>query len=378
MKIGFDAKRAFLNNTGLGNYSRLVIDSLSKYKPENNYRLYTPRIKDNPRLSTILFRNNVQTCLPKTSFSRNFSSLWRVSNLIVNDLKSDKIDLFHGLSNELPISISNSGIPSIVTIHDLIFLRYPEYYHLIDRTIYNYKFLKACENSSKIIAVSECTKRDIVDFYGINEEKIEVVYQGCSEIFRSNINELQINQVKSEFSLPERYILYVGTIESRKNLLLAVKALNIIDPSVNLIVVGRKTKYTDTVIEYINLNNLQSRVRFLENLNFNVLPVLYKLALASVYPSRFEGFGIPILESITCGTPAIGCTGSCLEEAGGKGGLYVDPDDEIALAEAINSVIEEGALRTQLIEEGARHAEKFTYHAIADNLFTVYKKTLNL
>ena len=252
MKIGFDAKRAVNNKTGLGNYSRLIIDVLSEYFPENDYLLYTPKIKENNRLKPLLERKNIELCPPSDSIGRTFSSLWRVGKGIVKDYMRDQISLFHGLSNELPLAVKDS-VPSVVTIHDLIFLHFPQFYKPIDCKIYNYKFRKACENASRIIAVSECTKRDIVNIYGTEPDKIDVVYQGCDESFKRECSIEEMSNVRRKYGLPDSdFVLYVGTVEERKNVLLAVKALRNMDKNAKLVIVGRETHYARQVHEYVN------------------------------------------------------------------------------------------------------------------------------
>ena len=189
MRIGFDGKRAVQNFTGLGNYSRYIVDILCQFYPENKYVLYAPKKRENKRLNKLTKQyRQLQLSYPTTSFWKKLSSLWRVLG-ITRQLEKERIDIFHGLSNELPLNIHKSKVKSIVTIHDLIFLRYPQYYHSIDRNIYTYKFRKACENADRIIAISECTKRDIIEYFGIPADKIEVVYQGCDTSFTHPVTE---------------------------------------------------------------------------------------------------------------------------------------------------------------------------------------------
>ena len=375
MKIGFDAKRAVNNKTGLGNYSRLIIDVLSEYFPENDYLLYTPKIKENNRLKPFLERNNIELCPPSDSIGRTFSSLWRVGKGIVKDYMRDQISLFHGLSNELPLAVKDS-VPSVVTIHDLIFLHFPQFYKPIDCKIYNYKFRKACENASRIIAVSECTKRDIVNIYGTEPDKIDVVYQGCDESFKRECSIEEMSNVRRKYGLPDSdFVLYVGTVEERKNVLLAVKALRNMDKNAKLVIVGRETHYARQVHEYVNKYGLEAKVLF-RQIHFQDLPAVYQMARAFTYPSRYEGFGIPLLEALCSGVPVVAATGSCLEEAGGEGSIYVNPDDEEGLASALTKVMKDESLRNEMIIKGNEYAAKFTRKNISDNVMNVYKKVL--
>lgn len=376
MKIGFDAKRILYNRTGLGNYSRLVVNSLSTHFPDNEYKLYSPgkgieslHSQFNP-VPSVSFR------YPEGFTSKLFPSLWR-SNAIVHDLKQDQVDLFHGLSNELPLSISQSGIPSVVTIHDLIFIRYPQFYKYIDRKIYNYKFQKACQVANRIIAISEMTKQDIIRTYKINEEKIDVVYQGCDESFQQTITQEKMNDIQKRYHIPSHYILYVGSIEERKNLLLIVRALQQLNKDIHLIAIGKRTPYTDIVEAYIKENNMQQQVSILSNVPFDDLPGFYQMADLFIYPSFFEGFGIPIIEALHSNVPVIAATGSCLEEAGGPDSLYVEPNDVNDLREKIDWILSTPAQAELMKKAGKEYVKRFTDQQIANDLMNVYRNVLN-
>ena len=186
MNIGFEAKRVFHNTTGLGNYSRDLVRILHRYYPQNRYFLYNPKPS-----KKILFESLGAQVLEKRPlglFYTFFSNLWRRFG-IIGDLKRDHIGVFHGLSGELPVGLNKAGIKSVVTIHDVLFLRYPEFYSFIDRNIYYRKFKHAAEAADCVIAISEQTKRDIVQYLGIAENKISVVYQGCHQAFKENYTE---------------------------------------------------------------------------------------------------------------------------------------------------------------------------------------------
>ena len=156
MKIGFDGKRAVSNNTGLGNYSRLLVEVLARKYADHQYTLYTPRMSDNDRLAPLEALPNVDFATPDRALWRPLGALWRSKGMTAQ-LRRDHVDLYHGLSGELPLDIARSGIPSVVTIHDVIFRRFPECYKPVDRKIYNYKFRRAVEDASRVIAISECT-----------------------------------------------------------------------------------------------------------------------------------------------------------------------------------------------------------------------------
>lgn len=372
LRIGFDAKRAFLNKTGLGNYSRATIKNLAENFPQNEYYLYTPKVRTGFGPDFLHVLNNIKTKLPAAAFK----FLWR-SKSIVADLKRDQIQLYHGLSQELPIGIKKSGIKTVVTIHDLIYLKYPEYFSFINREIYAWKARTACENADLIIAVSQQTKTDLIQHFNVSPQKIKVVYQGCDPAFRQQENEAIKEAVRTKYRLPEKFILNVGTIETRKNLLIIAKALKNITADIFLVVVGRQTKYADEIKNYLVKEALQNRVLFLSDVSFRDLPAIYQLAKVFVYPSRYEGFGIPIAEALSSGTPVIAATGSCLEEAGGPDSFYVDPDDEIGFAKQINLVLADNQLKLKMKTKGLEYVRQFEEKNIAQNLMNVYQQAVN-
>lgn len=374
MKIGYDAKRAVNNNTGLGNYSRLVIDTVAA-SGDDSLMLYAPRLRNNRRLMPLLERENVTVCLPDTGFGRRFPSLWR-SRGITRQLQRDGIELFHGLSNELPLDIASSGIPSVVTIHDVIFRHYPECYKFIDRKIYDYKFRKAARNATRVIAISECTRRDIIDFYGIDPDKIDVVYQGCDPQFAMPVDHSRADDVMKRYGIDRPYIIGVGTVEQRKNQLLTIKALRALPDDIIAVIVGRRTRYAADIDRYISRYGLGARVKFIENADFVDFPALYSRALLSSYPSRFEGFGIPVIESLSVGTPVIIASGSCLEEAAGPEAPVVDPDDVDAFVGYALEIIDNHDCRCRLVEAGRKHIARFSRQNFADGLRASYRLAL--
>ena len=376
MRIGFDGKRAVQNFTGLGNYSRYIVDILCQFGPENEYVLYAPKKRENKRLDKLTKQyQQLQLSYPTTSSWKKLSPLWRVWG-VTRQLEKEKIDIFHGLSNELPLNIHQSEVKSIVTIHDLIFLHYPQYYHSIDRKIYTYKFRKACENADKIIAISECTKRDIIEFFRIPADKIEVVYQGCDPSFIHPVAEEKKREVRAKYQLPDHYILNVGSIEERKNALSAVQALMMLPEQIHLVIVGRHTEYTDKVEHFIKENKLEERVHIISNVPFDDLPAFYQLAEIFVYPSRFEGFGIPIIEALYSGIPVVAATGSCLEEAGGPDSIYVHPDDIKGMADAFKQIYTDPERKKNMIEKGHSFAKRFSEEKQAEEILNIYKKLM--
>ncbi len=386
MRIGFEAKRIFQNNTGLGNYSRTLVRSLAKYFPANDYFLFAPKETSQFNLTD---ENKIQIITPTSWLHKKIKSLWR-RHWVVKDLKENNIDIYHGLSHLIPIGIKSTKIPSVVTIHDLIFERYPHQYSLIDRINYRAQFKNACKHSNKIIAISEQTKNDLIEFYQVPSDKIEVCYQSCNRLFREVATNTRREEVKSLYDLPEKYFLCVGSIIERKNLLIICKALLLLrgELSIPLVVIGNGKKYKKEIKNFITANKLDKEVIFMSDNevantsasfnNSDDLPAIYQQAVALIYPSIFEGFGIPILEAFCSGLPVISSNASCLPEAGGDAALYFHPSDEKELAKLMYNVATDDALRQQMIENGFDQAQKFTEEKCATAVMNVYKKVLEL
>lgn len=376
MNIAFDAKRITNNATGLGNYSRFIVHTLAEYYPENNYLLCSPSIGI-PRLyDSLLEYRSVSLHTPETSLGQVLGSYWRNWGL-KSMLRKEEVDIYHGLSNELPIGLYNDkSVGTILTMHDLAFIRYPQFYKWVDRAMYTKKYGASARHADHVIAVSESTRQDVIELFGVEPERVSVVYQGCSSLFH-HVKPEQAAFVRGHYQLPERYMLFVGSIEERKNLRLAVEALaQLKDRDICLVAVGRRTAYCDQVLADARRLGVVQRVRLMHSVPTEHLPGFYAGAELFVYPSRFEGFGIPIIEALNVGVPVIGARGSCLEEAGGPNSLYTSPDDAEELAEMMTSILSSRALATEMVAEGKHYAKRFTPKYIMRELRAIYENVL--
>lgn len=371
MILGFDAKRFFHNKTGLGNYSRDLIRILVQYHPENSYLLYNPKPKKIDRIPVdgkIIIEH-----LPESKKDKKLSSLWRLFS-ISTQIKKDKVDLYHGLSGEIPMGLNKSQVKTVVTIHDLIFMRYPNLYSFFDRKIHYYKFKYAANKADLVIAISKQTKKDIITYLKINPHKIKVIYQGCAPIFKEEIPAEFIEFTRNKYLLPTKFILNVGTIEKRKNVLSVIKAIKEID--IQLVIIGKKTAYFNEINTFISENKLQNKVIFLENVELKELASIYRMASVFIYPSVFEGFGIPIIEALYSKTPVITSKGGCFSEAGGENSIYIDALNTEEIKVKLEEVLANPEKREAMKQKGHEFVQKFNDENIATEWIETYHEVM--
>ena len=373
MITGFDAKRFFNNNTGLGNYSRSVIAGLAQYYPKNEYLLYTPDVSEQNYPAFIKEHSSIKII----KSAALIKSLWR-SFGIARELKKDNVELYHGLSNEIPTGLRKTNIRAVVTIHDLIFRILPATYPVIDRRIYNLKFRYACENADHIIAISENTRKDIIEHYKIEHRKVSVAYQSADPLFFRQQHKSSVDKILSSLDLPSEYLLYVGSITERKNLLVLLEAMYRIPESkrIPLLIVGKGAEYRKKVESFIKEKRLNNSIIWQDNLSDNFqLQAIYQHAAAFIYPSRYEGFGIPVIEALLSGTPVIASDASSIPEAGGPDSLYFNADDPEELSDKIITVLNDRELRKSMADRGLIYAnENFNLKTTTGRLMEIYKE----
>ena len=345
MRIGYDAKRYYHNRTGLGNYSRTVVNAMRSQHEDVDAVLYDCK-----------------------ALERTFALGRRA--------KREGCELFHGLSNELPRDIVKAGVPSIVTMHDVAWRTFPDMYKPWDRMIYDWKYGWSCRNATHVVCISESTKRDVMRFYNVPEERISVIYQPVQGVFYVNGN---VNGNENEVQGDRRgsYILTVGSINSRKNLMGMVKALEMIpeDERLPLVVVGNGREYRQRVEEYIDSHHLREWVRIESNIHeAERLKELYAGAVCMLYPSFYEGFGLPVVEAQLQGCPVITSNVSSLPEAAGPDALLVNPAQTEEIAEALRLLLSSEEERKRRGEAGRRYCmEMFSPERLTEEMFQLYE-----
>ncbi len=367
MRIGFDAKRIFHNATGLGNYGRDVIRILDQYSGIENFALFNTKQSSRnnpatPEKSTVVY--------PKGWLWKRFPSLWRSLGQWPS-IQSTGVDLYHGLSGELPLRCRKPAIPTVVTIHDLIFMSHPQYYGLFERIIYTLKAKYAVRTADHIIAISEQTKAEIIKYFGIDARKISVVYQGCHSLFKQAYSAEAKAQIKEQYKLPDQYVLYVGTLQERKNALTVLKAIHGTD--YHLVLVGKPKRYAQKLYDYVERYQLHKQVTFITDANMEQLALLYQNATVFCYVSFCEGFSIPIVEALYSKVPVITTQGGCLAEAAGPDALFADPNNVVAIRNHITRLFENPEARKAIAEKGYAYAQQFSDEVVAQNLLNVYQ-----
>ena len=380
MKIGFDGKRAFHNFRGLGQYSRNLIDGLNNSYEDLDLFIFSPEASNESTISWGESLSRTEIINPKNILSKKCSSLWR-SLFLSNVLKKYNLDIYHGLSHELPPGIRGKVKASVVTIHDLIFLKFPHFFPWVDRKVYLKKYLGSCKRADLIIAICENTKSDLINLLGIPPQKIRVAYQSCHPSFEKKISQDNLFSSLKKMGLPQNYLLQIGAIEENKNILLTIRSFAEIEkefPDLFLVVVGGNGNpdYKRKVYEEIDKLKIGKKIIFKSFIQNNDLPCLYQGAKALIFPSFYEGFGIPIIESMFSGTPVITSKGGCFHEAGGPGTLYIDPYSKEELSASIFKLMSDDEFRKEVIQQGRYFVKKFHWKNTSRVLKNIYQELI--
>jgi len=377
MRVAIDGKRYYLNSSGLGRYSRSLINQLISIGDEENLEiiLYRPKgkVKFEPKSQSHLTEITADYFLP----GHIGNAIWRFTKL-PSLINNSGYDLFHGPSHVLPGKLK---CPSVVTMLDLIFIRYPNYFKAWDRNYYRISFKKSAQLADHIISISEATKADLINYFGIKEDKISVIYPGFDAVF-SMLQQQKLDEIKIKFKLPGDYILYVGNIEPRKNILKLAQAFNslqessYIDKDVHLLIVGQMGWYYKEIIDGIDSLFSRDKIKLVGPVYGEDLAGFYQLATVMAYPSMFEGFGYPVLEAMRLGTPVLTSNISSMPEAGGNAAHYVNPESLDEIKDGLCKLLNDKTYREKLAVKGTRHAAGFNTMRMTQETLEVYRKLI--
>lgn len=377
IRIGFDAKRAFNNLRGLGSYSRNLIEGLTTLYPDNEYYLLGNKPKEPSCIHWLQNLEGKAKVISPKNGSGIGKALWRSAGMI-KDIRHEKLDLYHGLSHEIPYFTSTVKSKFVVTIHDLIFLYYKDNFSIFDREIYLSKIKRSCHKSDKIIAISEQTKSDLINLLGIGSEKIEVIYQSCSPMFYERASEEKNKEVRNKLDLPDEYLLFVGALVEHKNVINIIDSISILPEEfkIPLIIVGKGKEYKEELIKRVKIKGLSEKVKFIDYVDNEDMPSLNQKAKLLIWPSLYEGFGIPIIESLFSGVPVLTSNLGVFREAAGKGGIYVNPASIEEISDSIINILSDEELYKKLQKEGYQYVQKFHIKNTTTKLMDLYQSVL--
>lgn len=366
MRIGIDCRSLNGAKTGIGYYTYHLIEALSGVGQDSEFYLYSSCSFSLPKRGEYVRKNSIRG-LP--------GNLW-LQTVLPFLLHKDKITIFHAPLYIVPFACT---IPKVVTVHDLTFYIYPELACRQNRAILQWLLPASIKAADAVIADSKNTKQDIINYLGTRPEKIKVIPLAASEIFQKIHNREELDRVKLKYSLPEEYMLFVGTIEPRKNLERLLKAYKqVIDRRTDLphqlVMVGRLGwLYKDILRIYHDLG-MGNRVKLLGYVDEEDMSAIYNGAALFVYPSLYEGFGLPVLEAMACGIPVITSNISSLPEVAGNCCHLVNPLDVEELAYAIERILESPTLQGQMAKAGLARSREFSWRRTAEETFKLYSQ----
>lgn len=377
MRVALDISCTRGRRAGIGWYASNLLSAIAKIDQNNDYLLYTfySRARD--------FEFNRMGLPAGMNFRLEQKRIpFRVARFLldrsvisINSLLGP-FDVFHALAHTAPPFASGK---LVATIHDVAYLRYPDRrFTDPERGSQGASRLRAlAERADLIIAVSERTKQDIQDVLGIPQEKIRVVYEAAEECFKL-LNQAALSDVKSRYHLPERFVLFVGTMEPRKNVPLLLKAHHALKLAGKLdhklVLVGKLGWHYDATFDLVTELRLQDDVIFLGHIPREDLPAVYNLADLFVYPSFYEGFGLPPLEAMACGTPVIASRSSCFPEILGEAATLIDPEDVADAASKVHMLMTDSGLRARFRALGMKKAAEFSWERAARDTVQIYEE----
>ncbi len=375
MHVCLDVSPTVQNHAGLGRYAGEVARSLAQEKNEVELSLFYNWQSPEDRLPDYL------QAIPHRS-RRLSNKPWRMAVLLSQMLRwpmdnvFGAVEIFHATNHLLAFF---KRARTVFTLHDLIFLHYPEYHLPTNRWYLTFAMPRYLRASHVVVTPSECSRQDALKFYGLPEDKIKVIPEAAGPAFKPAGGPIPLNRARQRYNLPERFVLHVGTIEPRKNLnrlLEAFRPLLADWPDLKLVLVGKKGWLYESFFQQLRELGMEEVVFFPGFVDEADLPAFYHLAELFVYPSLYEGFGLPPLEAMACGTPVICSSSSSLPEVVGSAGLLIDPTDTAGLSEAMRRVLSDGTLRADLARRGLSQAQKFSWHKTVKALEEVYQSLL--
>jgi len=374
MAIYIDVSSAVHAKAGIGRYAESLARALIERHP-GRFALFYNRVRGTQPLEGL---ESVPSQSVRAGYKPWRMAVWlgQLVGVGFNRLVPGA-ELFHATEHLLP---PLHGVPTVLTVHDMIFKLFPEHQKRLNYWYLNATMPLYCRRADAIITVSESSKRDIVTHYRLDPAKVTVIYEAAAPEFEP-APQAAVDEVRKRYRLPERFMIHVGTIEPRKNLTRLIEVLQRLRAeglAIPLVVVGSKGWLYDEFFARLEELDVRDSVHFPGYVPSADLPVLYSAAAAAIMPSVYEGFGLPVLEAMACGTPMIASQSSSLPELGGEAARYFDPYDLEGMAGAIRAVWTDTGLRAQMREQGLAQAAKFSWDRAAQETLAVYRAVSGL
>lgn len=381
MRISIDLEPCTNNRSGIGVYSYNITKNLEKIKGIELYgEIFSFLGKDklDENYKELGIKLKVCKLFPYGVYRR----IWSILPLGYNTLLNSHSDIYHFFDYIVPPKIKGKVI---TTIHDMTYILYPEMVEKKTMERIKKGIGYSVNRADKIITVSESSKKDIIKCLGVDATKIEVVYNGVEyECFSNSYTKEQQCKVKSKYNLPDKYILYMGTLEPRKNIESIISAFSILisndkiySDKIKLVIAGKKGWLYESIFNQVQKLALEDKVIFTDYIEEEDKPLIYHMADMFVFPSIYEGFGIPVVEAMASSVPVITSTSSSLPEVAGDAAILVEPKDIDSMAKAMNKILEDEELRKFMIEKGHAQAKKFNWESSAEKLVGIYGDLYN-
>ncbi len=361
MRIGVDAGTLRKTLTGVGWYLTQILGEFTRIATEHSFYLYAS--------GPLIVPPSGQNMHLRIGNSHLPGAIW----LQTQGRKlagQDHLDVFWGPAHVLPLGLDDS-VRTVLTVHDIVWVLHPESMARYNALVHRLYFRKSVRRADAIAVVSEETGRDLGNKLKVEESRITVTHEGVEDTFRPLSAELTEGKLQA-IGISGSYVLSVGTLEPRKNYPLLLRALARLETDLNLVVAGRKGWKYNVIFEQVKRLNLQDRVRFMEYVPTEDLVALYCGAEFLVMPSLYEGFGLPVLQAMACGTPVLASNCSSLPEVGGDAAAYFDPASVESLIAEMSELVENETLRSQMRKKGLLRARLFTWRRTAEELLYLF------
>lgn len=380
MKVCLELQPYLKTKSGIGVYAYEITKHLRQFEQLDAYvQVFNLMNKEDMdiELNGLEFKKDISTTMSYAIYRR----IWHYIPIKYNTLFKEQGDIYHFFDYIVPPRIKGKVI---TTIHDMTYELYPETMQKTTRDRIKKDIYYSIERADEIITISESTKKDMKDILNIPEDKIEIVPPGVDfHKFHREYEEPQIKQVRQKYNLPDEYILYMGTLEPRKNIETIIEAFAMLKresdyvvDKVKLVIAGKKGWLYETIFNKVNELGLEKQVVFTDYVSEVDKPIIYQLAKIFIFPSIYEGFGIPVIEAMAASVPVITSNVSSLPEVAGDAAILIHPTDIVKMAEGMHTVLTNEMLSQEMVEKGWIQAQKFNWSSSAKQLYDIYQKLL--